>query len=210
MMSWIWRMLLAVVLVGGPAIWFPTAAADALVQADRPATSVWGPLADNINNDDPDELCGSSNPRKRKKCHYNGWDLNQNGNDNDGVVVMSSTTSAPGESVTVDGLTVELTRTAELPTLNAPFVVSVKGDGAAIEKVFWWAEGPAQSGPYVDDLVQIGTMTYDCGGSRPCAWSWPVVVRYLGSYTLHARVRDTSGREVESVWKFDPVDAPNR
>ena len=207
-MSTIWRMALAALLVGGPAFWFSATETDAASQFVAPVpTDVYGPLADNINNDDPDEVCGSSNPRKRKKCHYNGWDLNTNGNDN-GAVVLASDTTAPGVTVTVDGLTVELTRTADPPVLNAPFVVSLKGSGAAIEKVSWWAEGPVPSGPLVDDLAFIGMQNYDCGGQQPCAWSWPVVARYLGPYMLHARVRDTNGREVQTDWKFDTVQAP--
>lgn len=207
-MSWIWRALLAVVLVGGPAIWFPASTTNALGQFDGATTSVRGPVADNINNDDPDELCGSGNPRKRKKCHYNGWDLNVNGNDN-GDIMFAADTTAPVRSVTVDGLTVELSRTAEPPVVNAPFVVSVKGDGAAIQHVSWWAVGPVYTGPFVDDLAFTGTMTYDCAGSQPCAWSWPVVARYLGTYTLHAKVRDTAGREVQTDWTFVTIEAQN-
>jgi hypothetical protein len=198
-------MVLAALLVGGPAFWFSASDTDASAQfvAAVPA-GVYGPLADNINNKDPDEVCGSGNPRKRKKCHYNGWDLNMNGNDN-AVTVVASDTTAPGITVTVDGLTVELTRTADPPVLNAPFVVSVKGSGAAIEKVSWWVEGPVPSGPFVDDLAFTGMQNYDCAGQQPCAWSWPVVARYLGPYMLHARVRDTNGREVQTDWKFDTV-----
>ena len=206
-MSTIWRMVLAALLVGGPAFWFSATETDAAPQFAAVPTGVYGPLADNINNKDPDEVCGSSNPRKRKKCHYNGWDLNTNGNDNMPVVLASNTT-APGETVTVDGLSVELTRTADPPTLNAPFVVSVKGSGAAIEKVSWWVEGPVPSGPFPDDLAFTGMANYDCAGQQPCAWSWPVVARYLGPYMLHARVRDTSGREVQTDWKFVTVQAP--
>lgn len=206
-MGVIWRTVLATLLVSGPALWFSATETDAAPRFVAVATDVRGPVADNINNDDPDELCGSSNPRKQKKCRYNGWDLNTNGNDNLPVVLASDTT-APSETVTVDGLSVQLTRTAEPPTLNAPFVISVKGDGAAIERVFWWVEGPVQSGPFVDDLALTGTTSYDCAGAQPCAWSWPVVARYLGPYTLHASVRDTAGREVQTAWRFDPVEAP--
>ena len=201
-MNMIWRTVLALLLVGGPSFWFSASETDAAPRLAAATTDVRGPAADNINNDDPDELCRSGNPRKRKKCHYNGWDQNANDNDRFPVVLASNTTA------TLDGLSVDLTRTADPPTLNGPFVISVTGNGAAIEKVFWWVEGPVQSGPFVDDLAMAGTMNYDCAGAQPCTWSWPVVARYLGSYTLHARVRDTSGREVQTDWKFDPVEAP--
>lgn len=206
-MSMIVRLVLALVLLGGPALWFTATETDAAQQFAPLPSDVRGPLADNINNDDPDEVCRSGNPRKRKKCHYNGWDvLLNNGNDN-GAIVLASDTNAPGITVTVDGLTVELSRTADPPTINAPFVISVKGSGAAIERVSWWVEGPVPSGPFADDLAFTGTATYDCTGSQPCAWSWPVVARYLGPYMLHAKVRDTSGREVQTDWKFDTVEA---
>jgi hypothetical protein len=51
-------------------------------------------------------------------------------------------------------------------------------------------------------------MSHDCGGARPCAWSWPVVVRYLGPYMLHARIRDTAGREVQTDWRFQSTEHP--
>jgi hypothetical protein len=204
--TWIWRAVLAALVVGVPAFWSSTATTDAAAQFVAPSSDVRGPVADNVNDNDPDELCGSSNPRKQKKCHYNGWDLNTNGNDNDVGIVLASDSSMSAGGVTVDGLTVELFRTAEPPVINAPLVVSVKGQGAAIQAVWWWAEGPVPSGPFTDDLAAVGTMNYDCAGAQPCAWSWPVVARYVGPYTVHARVRDTSGREVQMDWKFTSVN----
>ena len=212
-MNVIWRAALVAALLGWTAYSFSASTTDAAPQFAAVPTDVRGPASDNINNKDPDELCRSSNPRKRKKCHYNGWEASTNDNVAPAVVMSNTTTTvtaaaAPGNTVTVDGLTVELNRTAEPPTMNAPFVVSVKGDGAAIAQVSWWVEGPVQSGPFVDDLALTGTATYDCAGQQPCAWSWPVVARYLGPYLLHAKVRDTNGREVQTDWRFDTVEAP--
>jgi hypothetical protein len=202
-----WRLVVALALVGAPAFWFSTNVTDAAPELAGSITGVRAPLSDNVNDNDRDELCGSGNPRKQKKCHFNGWDnVNDNGNDNDASMAIDS--MAPGGIVTVDGLTVELFRTAEPPVLNAPFVVSVKGSGAPIERVSWWVEGPVHQGPYVDDLAFTGMANYECNGSQPCAWSWPVVARYLGPYMLHARVRDTAGREVQTDWKFETVEAP--
>ena len=206
-MNWFWRLVVALILVGAPALWFSTHVTDAAPELAGPITGVRAPLSDNVNDNDPDELCGSSNPRKQKKCHFNGWD-NLNGNDNGNGTILASDSTAPGDVVTVDGLSVELSRTAEPPVLNTPFVVSVKGSGAPIERVSWWVEGPVHQGPYVDDLAFTGMANYECNGSQSCAWSWPVVARYLGPYMLHARVRDTAGREVQTDWKFETVEAP--
>jgi hypothetical protein len=63
----IWRTVLAALLVCGPAFWFSATETDAAPQFAAVPTGVYGPLADNINNKDPDEVCGSSNPRKRNE-----------------------------------------------------------------------------------------------------------------------------------------------
>lgn len=204
-MNWLWRALVAVVLVGGPALWLPAASTNAASQPDAAAISVQGPAA--AKKDDPDDLChNTNNPRKQKKCHYNGWDLNQNGNDNDAGVSVATDPSATGATVTQDGLSVALYRSAESPVINVPVVVAITGSGAAIERVWWWAEGPVFTGPFVDDLAFVGQMNHDCAGVQPCAFSWQVQTRYLGSYMLHARVRDTVGREVQTDWKFTSVE----
>jgi hypothetical protein len=206
-MSLIVRLVLAMILVGGPAIWFSMTVTEAAAQPST-VTEVRGPLTD-INDNDPDEVCRSGNPRKQKKCHYNGWESRVNNNDN-GSTVLASDSSVPLQAAvaSVDGLTLELSRTAEPPAMNSPFVVSLKGDGASIERVWWWTEGPVQSGPFVDDLAMLGEQSYSCSGAQPCSWSWPVVARYLGPYTLHAKVRDTAGREVQADWKFDTIEQP--
>lgn len=213
-MNTIGRALVAAMLLGGLALLFAVPVTDAAPQAADVASAARGPLADNINNDDPDELCGSSNPRKRKKCHYNGWDLRRsrdNGNDNGHTMNLAAVDpSATGARVTVDGLSVELWKSSDTPVVNTPLIIVVKGEGAAIERVWWWAEGPVYTGPFADDLAFVGTQSYECGGAQPCAWTWPVTAKYLGPYMLHARVRDTSGREVQTDWKFETVETPSR
>jgi hypothetical protein len=202
-MNWLWRALMAVVLVGGPALWLPAASTSAASQPDAAGISVLGPAAG--KKDDPDDLCGSANPRKQKKCHYNGWDLNQNGNDNDSGDQALTDLSATGARVTQDGLSVDLWRSTDSPVINVPMVLAITAEGAAIERVWWWAEGPVYTGPYMDDLAFVGQMSHDCAGAQPCAWSWQVQTRYLGNYMLHARIRDTTGREVQTDWKFTSV-----
>ncbi|MFN8633757.1 MAG: hypothetical protein U0893_07890 [Chloroflexota bacterium] len=207
-MHWIWRALVLVVLVGAPLTWLPASETDAAFQPAWGGAVVHGP-ADG-KKDDPEDLCDSGNPRKQKKCHRNGWDLtwNQNNNDNGDEAPAAIDPQMSGTPVTVDGLTVALWRSSENPVLNTPMALVVKGDGAAIERVWWWAEGPVYTGPFADDLAFVGTMTYECNGAQPCAGTWQVVSRYLGPYMLHARIRDTSGREVQTDWKFETVEKP--
>jgi hypothetical protein len=204
MMTWLWRMIVAVILIAGPLVWLPVATIDAASPADSTDSVVMGPAAG--KKDDPDDLCGSSNPRKQKKCHFNGWDLNQNGNDNDNTYQVLSDVTATGARVTQNGLTIDLWRSTESPVITVPMVIAINADGAAIDRVWWWAEGPVFTGPFVDDLAFIGEQSHACGGTQPCAWSWPVVTRYLGNYMLHAKIRDTTGREVQTDWKFTSVD----
>jgi len=205
-MSWLWRALVAVVLVGGPALWLPATATNAAMQTGAAETAVQGPSA--ANKDDPDDLCGNKfNPRKQKKCHFNGWDLNQNGNgnDNDNGDDVLADLSTTGAKVTVDGLSVDLWRSTERPVINVPMVIAITADGAPIERIWWWAEGPVYTGPFVDDFAFVGQQSHDCTGTQPCAWSWPIVSKYLGPYMLHARVRDTAGREVQTDWKLESI-----
>lgn len=213
----VWRALLAALLLGGLGVGFSAPVSDASPQSFRPVSDVRGPVAEaglgdrvyDVNDNDPDELCGSDNPRKQKKCRYNGWDnLNQNDNDDQEMYQASVLDpSATGARVTVDGLSVELWKSSESPVINTPLVIVVQGDGAAIERVSWWAEGPVYTGPYAEDLAFIGTQTYECAGVNPCVWTWPVTAKYVGTYMLHARVRDTAGREVQTDWKFETVES---
>jgi hypothetical protein len=202
-----WRALVAALLVVGPMLWLPVSATDAASMSVGATEDVQATLAKKGDNDEKEELCGSSNPRKQKKCRYNGWDndnWNGNGNDNDdngwnGAGTDPSLTGAP---VTQNGLTVELWKSADSPELNAPLMVAVKGDGAQIERVWWWAEGPVFEHRHLDDMAHIGEQSYNCAGAQPCAWSWNVVPRDAGTYVLHARIRDTSGRELQTDWRF--------
>ena len=118
-MNWLWRALVAVVLVGGPILWLPATSTDAAPQPGAAEMAVRGPA--NGSKDDPDDLChNTNNPRKLKKCHFNGWDLNQNGNGNDnasGDQVLADL-SATGAKVTQDGLSVDLWRSTESPVIN--------------------------------------------------------------------------------------------
>lgn len=197
------RALIAALLIGGSMFWVPTAA----TLASSPfgdATAVRGPaLADNDNNgggDNGDED-NADNTSEDNTSDDNG---NDNASDNDNDVSTAPSTNVPtdpsgiGANVQNGDLTVELWRSDERPVLNRAFMISVTGNGAPIERVWWWAEGPGSAGG--DDLAHIGVQSYDCGGAQPCAQNWTIVPRNVGFYNIHARVRDTSGREVQTDW----------
>ena len=189
-MRGIWRAVLALLLVVGPALWMPTTGV-AAGSFGLGEAAVHGP-ASAINNDDPDELCRSGNPRKQKKCKYNGWDNDNRASGNDFRTLGSS----------ASGLIVELWRSNDWPETNKPLTLAVKGDAAPIAQVSWRATGPTSDDPAGGDMAHVGELAYDCAGAVPCAYSWTVTPRYDGYYAVYARVRDTAGNEAEIVWKF--------
>jgi len=110
--------------------------------------------------------------------------------------------SMAGAQVKNGPLTVDLSRTNDHPVVDQPFQITVMGSGAPISELSWWAEGGNSAGPNNDDLAHIGTQTFACNGATNCSQSWNIVPRNVGYYTLHAKVRDTSGNEVQTDWQF--------
>jgi hypothetical protein len=97
---------------------------------------------------------------------------------------------------------VSLWRSTETPVHDAPLMLAVRGEGAPIARVSWFATGPTAEKIFADDLAHLGELWYDCAGAQPCAWSWTVVPRHTGYYSVHARVHDTAGRVTEVAWQF--------
>lgn len=197
-MGGFWRVIIAVLVVGIPIVWLPAVTPDVTAQVINPGSDMRGPLA---NDDDPEDLCGSSNPRKQKKCRYNGWD-NDNWWDNDNQQNKAEDAPPPPP------VQVDMWRSTENPAPNVPLMVAVKGTGAPIARVSWWATGPTADNPTGDDMAHWGEQGYDCGGIQSCAWSWTVIPRHNGYYAVHAKVRDTTGNEVETVWEFTSGQPP--
>ncbi|MCC7369914.1 MAG: hypothetical protein IT306_15910 [Chloroflexi bacterium] len=202
------RALIVALLIGGSVFWVPTAATIAATPFGDGSSSVRSPaLADNDDNNDDDDNnedddnAADDNGNDNASSDDNGND-NYSDNDNDVSTSPSSDvptdTSSVGANVQNGDLTIELWRSDERPVYNRSFMIAVKGDGAPIERVWWWAEGPGGNGG--DDLAHIGVQSFDCGGSQPCNPNWTVVARNVGFYNIHARVRDTSGREVQTDW----------
>lgn len=202
-MSGIWRVVIAVLLIGVPALLTPVLGVDAANDLAAHETSVR-----DSEREKAKEMCKSSNPRKQKKCHYNGWDngnwrsLSDGDNDNEDEVVASTATPSMSTASTAGGLTVELVRSSEAPATNAPLNLTVKGSGGSVAVVSWRSTGPTADDPIGGDMAHLGELTFDCAGASPCSNSWTVTPRYPGYYAVYAKVRDATGAEAEVVWKF--------
>jgi hypothetical protein len=191
-----------------PAILAPTVGVDAANDLAFDQTAFFGPAADS-QREEAKQTCKSDNPRKQKKCHYNNWDngnwrsLPDNDNEDDAVALtppgLVSTASLPS------GLTVEVWRSSDEPTANAPLTLTVKGSGGTVSQLVWRSTGPTFDDPLGGDMAHLGELTFDCAGAMPCSNSWTVTPRYAGFYAVYAKVRDAAGGEVEVVWKFTAI-----
>jgi hypothetical protein len=210
-MNLFWRALLAGALLFGTAVWVPAMANAASTSS---VTSMRAPVGDDNDNEDKDNdnIEDNSNDNIEDNSNDNIEDNSNdnlddndnaadNANDNDGVVnnVPTDPTNS-GAQVQNSDLTVDLWRSTDYPVVNTPFQLGVTGNGAPIERVWIWAEGPG-GGP-ADDVANAGELSRTCDGAQPCAQNWQVVARNVGYYNIHARVRDTSGREVQTDWSI--------
>ena len=207
-MSGIWRIVIALLLIGAPALWAPALGADAANDLTFSETALHGPAEDS-KREEAKEMCKSDNPRKLKKCHYNGWD---NGNwrnlpddDNDNEAETTTPVALMSTASGVSGLTVELWRSSDTPASNAPLNLIVKGDGGSVSQISWRSTGPTFDDPVGGDMAHLGELVYDCAGAAPCSSSWTVTPRYGGYYAVYAKVRDTAGNEAEVVWQFTAI-----
>jgi len=161
------------------------------------------------NNNNNDNTSGNSNNNDNTSGNNNNNDNGSTGVSNDPVPPQPNNGAQPNPSDTTGAhqqngnLGVDLSRTADKPVVNNAFQITITGSGAPIESVSWWADGGgANAGPNNDDLAHVGTLSSPCNGANPCSASWMVTPRNVGFYTIHAKVRDTSGNEVQTNWQF--------
>lgn len=210
-MGWYWRALVAAVIIGGTALWAPVAATNAAGPFGATGSTAQAPFfRDNRDNDDDDNVDNADNSdNSQGEDNDNDVPANNgndnaadNANDNDGLPTNPGVPTDPsgiGASVTSADTTVELWKSNERPVVNQPFLISVTGSGNQMGQVWWWAESPNPTG---DDMGAQGVQMYECGGVQPCGQTWTVVARNVGYYRIYARVRDISGREVQTEWYF--------
>jgi len=228
-MNWKWRALAGTLLLAGTVIWLPMAVTtNAAAPLGSASSTVRGPVADDNadnggsdndssdngssdNNNNNDNTSGNSNNNDNSSGNSNNNDNNSTGVSNDPVPPPPPANGGPqpnpgdvtGAHQQNGNLFVDLGRTAEKPVVNTAFQITVSGGGAPLESVSRYADGGgANAGPNNDDIAHVGTLTAACNGTNPCSASWPVVTRNVGFYTIHAKVRDTSGNEVQTNWQF--------
>lgn len=226
-MHWIWRALVAGLLLGGTIFWVPAMSTDAAAPYGASSSAVHGPATqdndEGDNNDDSDDNNedndqadddnsdnddGANNDNDTADDNGNN---NGNANDNDAPAPAPTAAPAPGqpgspvsqghgEIITNGDLQVELFRSRTDPIVNTPFQIGVIGSGTPIERVWWWADNPGGNGG--DDFGHAGEIGQNCGGAQPCSGNWTIVGRNVGWYTIHAKVRAVDGREVQTDWLF--------
>jgi len=165
----------------------------------------------NNNNNDNSSGNSNNNDNTSGNSNNNNNDNASTGVSNDPVPPPPPPNSGPqpnpndktGAHQQNGNLAVDLGRTADKPVVNNAFQITVTGSGAPIESVSWWADGGgSNAGPNNDDMAHVGTLSSPCNGANPCSASWMVVPRNVGFYTIHAKVRDTSGNEVQTDWQL--------
>lgn len=185
-MSWIWRLLVVVLVIGGIALWVPSYASEMAVANGADGSVVYAPAA--ANDNDP---CLSGDPRKQKKCHYNTPNFPQQ-------------SGAPGQN---GSLTVEIHPNNDHPVAGSPFQIVVSAYNAPISSLEWWTDGNASPSP-LDDALGWGVNVLNCGGATSCSQTWTALPRNLGWYIVRARAVDTSGNVAQSFWQFLASDNP--
>lgn len=216
-MHWIWRALVAGLLLGGAIFWVPAMSTNAATPFGNATNlAVYGPAAQDNDEDDNDEDNDQAddnndnddgNNNDNDTAGDNG-NTNGNANDNDDPAPTPTPTPVPGspvsqgngEIITNGDLQIELFRSRVDPIVNNSFQIGVIGSGTPIERIWWWADNPGGNGG--DDFGHAGEVGQDCGGASPCSGNWTIVGRNVGWYTIHAKVRATDGREVQTDWHF--------
>lgn len=188
-MNRVWRAIIGVTLVGVISAWGPGLASSSIRGLD-PTSSI--AYADHNDNDGHD--C-EVNTRKSKKCHWNGWD-----NDND--VTVTNEPGIQGIPNSAGGITVSMARTTETPALNQVVQLMIRGEGAPMVQLDFWAEGPTGPNPQDGDPTALGLISSGCNQGNTCDWVLSVIPRNSGTYVLHARAISAGGAAVQTNWVF--------
>lgn len=203
-----WRVLFAALLLGGISLWFQHAVTAAAARIESDQTVVRAPAT----RDDNDNALGEDNDNNDNNDDNDNHDNDNHDNDNDSnVQVVDNDNDIPtdasqtGLQVQSGDLTIDLWLGMDHAVVNKTMGLAVTGSGAEIDRVYWWAVGPGSGD---GNPSSMGVQTHECGGANPCTGSWEITPRSVGLYYVYARVRDTSGREVETVRRVQVASNP--
>ena len=139
--------------------------------------AVNAPLND---NESQEELCNSGNPRKQKKCHYNqpnGLYDNDNGDDHPPFLTAEVSDADPEEDDTI--------------------TLTLHAWGNEITEVWWWVPDEfdnADNGNDNEAFVDIAHVQ-SCDRADDCWRTSELTPRHEGVFRIHAKARDSRGRE---------------
>ena len=178
------RLLAIILMVAGYAAsplvgrWVSTANAST-VSTTRSETA----MAPASENDNVYEDCGTGNPRKDKKCHFNTPNSdNDNGDRNDGAGPIPG--NPPGGTIEVSNMD---------PNRGDNIRFTVIASGTELDQVWWWVTNYNNgNNTYpVNGEVHYG----GCGGNNYCQQQVQINAGNPGTFTIHAKSRDRQGRE---------------
>ena len=129
------------------------------------------------DNESQEELCNSDNPRKQKKCHYNASDVvDDNDNDNPPPLLTAEVNNAdPEEDDTI--------------------TLTLHAWGNEIDQVWWWVPDELDDNGNDNEEFFNVAQVFSCGGSDDCWQTSELTPRHEGTFRIHAKARDSMGRE---------------
>ena len=150
------------------------------------ATASTGPLAsgqETVNaplndNESQEELCNSGNPRKQKKCNFNradGLDDNDNADDPPPFLTAAVSNADPEEDETI--------------------ALTLHAWGTEITEVWWWVPDESDdNGNDNEEFVNVAHVQ-SCDSQDDCWRLSELTPRHEGVFRIHAKARDSRGRE---------------
>jgi len=159
--------------------WVTTANASTVSAASGPG-AVYSPAND--DNDNQYEDCGTGNPRKDKKCHYNTPNVDNDNADNDGNGPISG--DAPVTTLEISNADPQRGETLR-------YVAVARGSD--LDQISWWVTDYSnRDAPF---LTNNEAHNAACDGSSYCQQYVEITAGNEGTFTFHAKSRDRHGRE---------------
>jgi hypothetical protein len=183
------RLLAIILMVAGYAAapvvgqWVSTANASTVTSTSRAETAMAPAYQDN-GNDNQYEDCGTGNPRKDKKCHYNTPNTDI---DNDNAYDDGDGPGPGGAPVT----TLEV-NTAD-PQRGQTLRIVAVAKGSDMDQIWWWVtDYSTRDAPFLTNNLAYYA---GCDGTSYCQQYVEITAGNEGTFVFHAKSRDRQGRE---------------